>query len=53
MTEHPDLRRGDPRVHDLVAEIDEAIDEGDEARVESLSVELRALDPNAGAGSDT
>lgn len=53
MTSHPDLRKGDPKVHDLVARIDEAIDEGDEAVVEKLSVELHALDPNAGAGSDS
>jgi hypothetical protein len=49
----PDLRTGDPRVHDLVAEIDEAIDAGDEPRVEELSKKLRVLDPEAGAGSDT
>ena len=53
MTSHPDLREGDPRIHDLVARIDEAIDEGDEELVEKLSVELHALDPMAGAGSDT
>ena len=50
---HHDLREGDPRVHDLVAEIDEAIDRGDEPLVERLSEELRRLDPTAGAGSDT
>ncbi len=50
---HHDLRKGDPRVHDLIAEIDEAIDRGDEALVERLSAELRLLDPTAGAGSDT
>lgn len=49
----PDLRLGDPMVHDLVAEIDEAIDAGDEPRVEVLSRRLRLLDPDAGAGSDT
>ena len=49
----PDLRTGDPKVHDLVAEIDEAIDAGDEPRVEELSKKLRALDPEAGAGADT
>jgi uncharacterized protein YpiB (UPF0302 family) len=53
MTGHPDLREGNPKVHDLIARIDEAIDLGDEALVEKLSVELRALDPNAGAGGDT
>jgi hypothetical protein len=49
----PDLRTGDPRAHDLVAEIDEAIDAGDEPRVEELSRRLREIDPAAGAGSDT
>lgn len=49
----PDLRSGDPRVHDLIAEIDEAIDAGDEPRVEELSMQLRKLDPDAGAGGDT
>jgi len=49
----PDLRHGDPAVHDLIAEIDEAIDAGDEPRVEELSVRLRILDPTAGAGADT
>lgn len=53
MAEHPDLRKGDPKVHDLVAEIDEAIDLGDEPAVERLSAQLHALDPMAGAGSDT
>jgi deazaflavin-dependent oxidoreductase (nitroreductase family) len=49
----PDLRTGDPRVHDLIAEIDEAIDAGDEPLVEALSSRLRQLAPNAGAGADT
>jgi uncharacterized protein YpiB (UPF0302 family) len=53
MTEHPDLRKGDPKVHDLIAEIDEAIDRGDEPTVERLSEQLHALDPTAGAGSDS
>jgi len=53
MQDKPDLRDGDPRVHDLIAEIDEAIDAGDEPRVEMLSSRLRALAPNAGAGADT
>jgi hypothetical protein len=53
MEDRPDLRTGNPAVHDLVAEIDEAIDVGDEARVEKLSEELYRLDPNAGAGSDS
>jgi uncharacterized protein YpiB (UPF0302 family) len=53
MNDRPDLRTGDPRIHDLVAEIDEAIDAGDEPRVEELSRQLRVLDPAAGAGSDT
>lgn len=53
MTEHADLRKGDPKVHDLIAEIDEAIDRGDEATVERLSEELHTLDPTAGAGSDS
>jgi hypothetical protein len=53
MTEKPDLRVGPPEVHDLIAAIDEAIDAGDEARVEELSIKLRALDPEAGAGADT
>jgi len=44
MTEKPDLRVGPPEVHDLIAAIDEAIDAGDEARVEELSRKLRALD---------
>src|SRR5512140_2057536 len=47
----PDLRRGDPVVHDLIAEIDEAIDAGDERRVEELSIRLRLPDPTAGAGA--
>jgi hypothetical protein len=29
-----DLRDGDPRVHDLIAEIDEAIDAGELERIE-------------------
>ena len=49
----PDLRSGDPQVHDLIAEMDEAIDAGDETRVEELSMQLRKLDPGAGAGADT
>jgi hypothetical protein len=49
----PDLRQGDPVVHDLIAEIDEAIDAGDEPRVEELSATLRKLDPSAGAGADS
>jgi hypothetical protein len=49
----PDLRLGDPTVHDLIAEIDEAIDAGDEPRVEVLSARLRILDPTTGAGADT
>jgi len=53
MTGKPDLRTGNPAVHDLIAEIDEAIDIGDEARVEELSAKLHELDPNAGAGGDT
>jgi IDEAL domain len=53
MTEHPDLRDGDPAVHDLIAEIDEAIDRGDEPLVEKLSEELHRKDPSMGAGSDT
>lgn len=53
MRGRPDLRNGDPRVHDLIAEIDEAIDAGDEPRVEELSRRLRELDPEAGAGADT
>jgi len=53
MNEGPDLRKGNPAVHDLVAEIDEAIDEGDETRVEELSAKLYEIDPNAGAGSDS
>jgi hypothetical protein len=53
MNEAPDLRKGDPVVHDLVAEIDEAIDEGDESRVEELSTKLYELDHNAGAGGDS
>lgn len=53
MTERPDLRKGDPKVHDLVAEMDEAIDRGDETMVEEISVRLHALDPAAGAGSDS
>ncbi len=53
MVEHPDLRKGDPKVHDLVAEIDEAIQLGDEVKVEALSAQLHTLDPDAGAGSDS
>ncbi len=53
MTAKPDLRSGNPVVHDLIAEIDEAIDLGDEARVEELSAKLYKLDPNAGAGGNT
>ncbi|MDQ1287846.1 MAG: hypothetical protein QG622_1411 [Actinomycetota bacterium] len=49
----PDLRLGNPMVHDLVAEIDEAIDAGDPGRVEELSRRLRLLDRNVGAGADT
>jgi uncharacterized protein YpiB (UPF0302 family) len=49
----PDLRVGDPMIHDLVAEIDEAIDAGDPRRVEELSGRLRLLDPGMGAGADT
>ena len=50
---YPDLRQGNPEVHDLIAEIDEAVDRGDEPLVERLSADLHALDPSAGAGSDT
>ena len=50
---YPDLRQGNPEVRDLIAEIDEAIERGDEPLVEELSADLRALDPSAGAGSDT
>ena len=53
MQDKPDLRTGDPLVHDLIAEIDEAIDAGDEPRVEALSLRLRELAPNAGAGADS
>jgi hypothetical protein len=53
MTDKADLRSGDPAVHDLIAEIDEAIDAGDEPRVEELSAKLYELDPNAGAGGDS
>jgi hypothetical protein len=53
MAEHPDMRQGPPEIRDLIAEIDEAIDRGDEPLVEKLSADLRKLDPNAGAGSDT
>lgn len=53
MTEQPDLRKGDPAVHDLIAEIDDAIDRGDEPLVEKLSEELRRKDPTSGAGSNT
>ncbi len=53
MRDHPDLRTGDPRVHDLIAEMDEAIDAGDLVRMEALSLRLHDLDPAAGAGADT
>jgi hypothetical protein len=53
MQARPDLRTGDPQIHDLVAEIDEAIDAGNEPVVEELSRRLHRLDPGAGAGSDT
>jgi uncharacterized protein YpiB (UPF0302 family) len=53
MTRKPDLRTGDPKVHDLIAEIDEAIDVGDEPTVERLSLLLHELDPNAGPGGDS
>ncbi|HET9656190.1 MAG TPA: hypothetical protein VFP72_12610 [Kineosporiaceae bacterium] len=53
MRDHPDLRVGDPMVHDLIAEIDEAINDGDVIRMEELSLRLHLLDPGAGAGSDT
>jgi hypothetical protein len=53
MHDHPDLRRGDPRVHDLIAAIDEAIDVGDTVQMEELSQLLYRLDPAAGAGADT
>ena len=53
MRHKPDLRHGEPAVHDLIAETDEAIDAGDEPRVEELSARLHRLDPFAGAGSDT
>jgi len=53
VTARPDLRAGDPQLHDLVAELDEAIDAGDEARVEQLGRRLHAAHPNAGAGADT
>jgi hypothetical protein len=33
--------------------MDEAIDAGDEPRVEELSARLRTLAPDAGAGADT
>jgi len=51
--DHPDLRAGDPLVHDLIAEIDEAINDSDIPRMEELSRRLHRLDPAAGAGSDT
>jgi hypothetical protein len=51
--DHPDLRVGDPLVHDLIAEINEAINYGDVPRMEALSRWLHRLDPGAGAGSDT
>lgn len=53
MHNRPDLRAGDPRVHDLIAEMDEAIDTGDLNRMEELSRILYRLDPLAGAGADT
>jgi uncharacterized protein YpiB (UPF0302 family) len=53
MTRQADLREGPSEIHDLVAEIDEAIDRGDESAVEELSSKLRSLNPNLGAGSDT
>lgn len=40
-------------VHDLIAEIDEAINDGDLPRMEDLSRRLHRLDPGAGAGADT
>jgi hypothetical protein len=40
-------------VHDLIAELDEAINDGDVTRMEELTVRLHRLDPGAGAGSDT
>jgi hypothetical protein len=53
MTEQQDLRRGPPELHDLIGEIDEAIDRGDETVVERLSADLRLLDRNTGAGAST
>lgn len=53
MTKRQDLRQGPPELHDLIAEIDEAIDRGEEALVEELSLALRLLDPNTGAGAGT
>lgn len=53
MHDRPDLRIGDPMVHDLIAEIDEAITYGDVPRMEELSRRLHRLDPCAGAGADT
>jgi len=53
MRDLPDLRIGDPRIHDLIAELDEAIDAGDGARMEELSIRLHCLDPGAGAGANT
>lgn len=53
MRDHPDLRVGDPHIHDLIAEMDEAIDAGNPALVEELSRQLYQLDPGAGAGADT
>ena len=47
---HHDLRKGDPRVHDLIAEIDEAIDRGDEALVERLSEEASPARPDGRGG---
>jgi hypothetical protein len=51
--DRPDLRIGDPMVHDLIAEIDEAIKNGDVPRMEELSRRLHRLDPCSGAGADT
>lgn len=53
MTRQADLREGPSEIHDLIAEIDEAIDRGDDFLVEELSCKLHSLDPNLGAGSDT
>ncbi len=53
MTEDQDLRKGSPQVHDLIAELDEAIAAGDEPLMERLSAKLRLLDPSSGAGADS